>query len=43
MNERVVDPLSGDEEISFDISLRPPGLAEYVGQAAVKEDRKSVV
>lgn len=38
MNDRVVDPMSGDEEVSFDISLRPPGLAEYVGQAAVKEN-----
>jgi Holliday junction DNA helicase RuvB len=38
MNERVVDPLSGDEELGFDVSLRPGGLAEYVGQAAVKEN-----
>jgi Holliday junction DNA helicase RuvB len=38
MNERVVDPLSADEEVGFDVSLRPTGLAEYVGQAAVKEN-----
>jgi holliday junction DNA helicase RuvB len=38
MNERIVDPLSGDEEIGFDVSLRPTGLAEYVGQAAVKNN-----
>ena len=30
MTDRVVDPLTGDEEISFDVSLRPGGLAEYV-------------
>jgi Holliday junction DNA helicase RuvB len=38
MNERVVDPLSGDEEVGFDVSLRPTGLAEYVGQTAVKNN-----
>jgi Holliday junction DNA helicase RuvB len=38
MNERVVDPLSADEEIVFDVSLRPSGLADYVGQAAVKDN-----
>jgi Holliday junction DNA helicase RuvB len=38
MNERVVDPLSADEEIGFDVSLRPSGLADYVGQAAVKDN-----
>jgi Holliday junction DNA helicase RuvB len=38
MNERVVDPLSGDEELGFDVSLRPSGLTEYVGQVAVKEN-----
>ncbi len=38
MNDRVVDPMSGDEEVSFDVSLRPTGLAEYVGQTAVKEN-----
>jgi holliday junction DNA helicase RuvB len=34
----VVDPVSGDEEISFDVSLRPSALSEYVGQAAVKDN-----
>jgi len=38
MNERVVDPLTGDEEAVFDVSLRPTGFAEYVGQAAVKDN-----
>lgn len=38
MNERVVDPLSMDEEVGFDVSLRPSGLAEYVGQTAVKNN-----
>jgi Holliday junction DNA helicase RuvB len=38
MNERVVDPLTGDEEAGFDVSLRPTGLAEYVGQTAVKDN-----
>ena len=39
MNERVVDPLSAtDEEIGFDVSLRPSALAEYVGQTAVKNN-----
>ncbi|MCC6847667.1 MAG: Holliday junction branch migration DNA helicase RuvB [Deltaproteobacteria bacterium] len=38
MNERVVDPLTLDEEVGLDVSLRPTGLAEYVGQAAVKDN-----
>ncbi len=38
MNERVVDPLTSDEEINFDVSLRPTGLAEYIGQTAVKNN-----
>ncbi len=38
MNERVVDPMTGDEEVGFDVSLRPTGLAEYVGQTAVKNN-----
>ena len=38
MSERVVDPVVGDEDVSFDVSLRPGGLAEYVGQAAVKDN-----
>ena len=38
MNERVVDPLTSDEEVVFDVSLRPTGLAEYVGQTAVKNN-----
>ena len=38
MNDRVVDPLTSDEEVGFDVSLRPSGLAEYVGQTAVKNN-----
>ena len=38
MNERVVDPVVGDEDVCFDVSLRPGGLAEYVGQTAVKDN-----
>jgi len=38
MNERVVDPLTADEEIGFDVSLRPTALTEYIGQTAVKNN-----
>ncbi len=38
MNERIVDPLTLDEEAGLDVSLRPTGLAEYVGQTAVKNN-----
>jgi Holliday junction DNA helicase RuvB len=34
----VVDPVVTDDELSFDMSLRPTALAEYVGQAAVKDN-----
>jgi Holliday junction DNA helicase RuvB len=34
----VVDPTIADEELSFDVSLRPTAFAEYVGQAAVKDN-----
>jgi Holliday junction DNA helicase RuvB len=34
----VVDPAILEEESSFDVSLRPSALAEYVGQAAVKDN-----
>ena len=34
----VVDAAAAEEELSFDVSLRPAALAEYVGQAAVKEN-----
>jgi Holliday junction DNA helicase RuvB len=33
-----IDPATGDEDVSFDVSLRPTGLSEYVGQAAVKDN-----
>jgi len=35
---RVIDPTTADEELSFDVSLRPAALGEYVGQAAVKDN-----
>jgi holliday junction DNA helicase RuvB len=34
----VVDPAIADEELSFDVSLRPTAFAEYVGQTAVKDN-----
>ncbi len=36
--ERVVSAAPVDDESSFDVSLRPTALAEYVGQHAVKEN-----
>jgi Holliday junction DNA helicase RuvB len=36
--ERTVDAAIVDEEVTFDASLRPSTLAEYVGQAAVREN-----
>ncbi len=37
-NDRVVSAAAGDDESSFDVSLRPGALAEYVGQRAVKDN-----
>ena len=34
----VIDNAVGEEEIKFDVSLRPTALAEYVGQTAVKDN-----
>jgi len=34
----VVDPVLADEELTFDVSLRPATLTEYVGQSAVKNN-----
>lgn len=34
----MVDPIAAEEELSFDVSLRPTALAEYVGQTAVKSN-----
>jgi Holliday junction DNA helicase RuvB len=34
----VVDPVITDEELSYDVSLRPATLGEYVGQTAVKNN-----
>ena len=38
MNERVITPETKPEETSFDISLRPKSLAEFVGQEKIKEN-----
>jgi holliday junction DNA helicase RuvB len=38
VDERIVTSAAGDEEISFDASLRPGALADYVGQTAVKDN-----
>src|ERR1041385_5443326 len=32
-----------DEDLSFDVTLRPRGFDEYVGQAAVKENLKVAI
>ena len=37
-DERVVSAAPADDESSFDVSLRPTALAEYVGQRAVKDN-----
>ncbi len=34
----VVDPVLNDDEHSFDVSLRPTALVDYVGQTAVKDN-----
>jgi len=36
--ERMVSAATTDDESSFDVSLRPTALAEYVGQRAVKDN-----
>lgn len=38
MTERIVEPKVKPEESSFDISLRPRTLAEFVGQEKIKEN-----
>lgn len=38
MPKRVVDGSIGEEEVPFELSLRPKMLAEYVGQANVKQN-----
>ncbi len=35
---RVVNPQKGEEEESFDVTLRPQTLAEYIGQEKVKDN-----
>jgi Holliday junction DNA helicase RuvB len=34
--ERLIAPVSGDEDVALDTTLRPPTLADYVGQDQVK-------
>jgi Holliday junction DNA helicase RuvB len=34
--ERLIAPVSGDEDVAFDTTLRPPTLADYIGQEQVK-------
>ena len=34
--ERLIAPVSGDEDVAFDTTLRPPTLADYIGQERVK-------
>jgi Holliday junction DNA helicase RuvB len=35
-DERLIAPVSGDEDVVLDTTLRPPTLADYVGQEQVK-------
>jgi Holliday junction DNA helicase RuvB len=35
-NDRLISPVEKKEEISFDLSLRPKTLVEYIGQSKVK-------
>jgi Holliday junction DNA helicase RuvB len=35
-NDRIISPIEKKEEISFDLSLRPQTLGEYIGQEKVK-------
>lgn len=37
MEERIITPQASSEEAIFEVNLRPQSLAEYVGQAKVKE------
>ena len=37
MEERLFNGEERDEEVGFDISLRPLSLAEFVGQEGIKE------
>lgn len=37
-DERIIDPKNNPEEESFDFSLRPKTLAEYVGQEKIKDN-----
>jgi len=37
MGERVVAPIEKTDDVTFDLTLRPQSLGEYVGQAKVKE------
>ncbi|MBM4299330.1 MAG: AAA family ATPase, partial [Deltaproteobacteria bacterium] len=39
----MVDGSRSDEEFSFDVSLRPRGFDEYIGQDSVKENLKVAI
>ncbi|MBM3135126.1 MAG: Holliday junction branch migration DNA helicase RuvB, partial [Chloroflexi bacterium] len=38
MIERVLSPKLRDEDIALDTSLRPRRLADYIGQARIKQN-----
>ena len=40
MEERLFNGEERDEEVGFDISLRPLSLAEFVGQEGIKDNLK---
>ncbi|MDO8622305.1 MAG: Holliday junction branch migration DNA helicase RuvB [bacterium] len=37
MSDRVITPIEKTDDVTFDLTLRPQSLGEYVGQAKVKE------
>ena len=40
MEERIISSEAGDEDVSFETSLRPTTLKQYIGQDKVKENLK---
>ncbi|MGH7766882.1 MAG: Holliday junction branch migration DNA helicase RuvB [Candidatus Binatia bacterium] len=43
MEARPITPKRTDEDVKFEVSLRPRGFAEYVGQEQVKENLKVAI
>ncbi len=41
--ERIITPRVADEDLTFDTSLRPPSLGEYVGQESVKANLRIAI